>query len=358
LTSIATMGRCYGTSELAYRARMRRRLSAVAVAAITVVAGSCTDDAPRTDTTSAAPRTDTTSAAPPTGVTELTDIAYFDVRGEVLRLDVHVPDGDGPWPILVDFHGNSSAGRNAASSTVIAEEAASRGVVVFTASWIPSDAFPLLLDDIEELAAAGSCAVAFAQELAPDFGGDPARTAVHGFSAGAGPAHSVAVDPARAPIDGCRTDALPAPVVAVALSDGEYFFHSSAFDGAFAATPTEMQDRVAAWTDPERWPSDMLAAYSIWAAAEGTAPRPIDDPAVGSDWLAVRDPQGTIRRDLDRLGQLDDGEISYVDAAVLLADRLDAGGVDVDVVVRPGGHQTVDKAADIVDEIVRMLDEA
>jgi hypothetical protein len=230
--------------------------------------------------------------------------------------------------------------------------------LVFTPSWIPSDAFPLMLDDIEELAEAASCAVAFAQELAPDYGGDPTRTAVHGFSAGAGPAHSVAVDPARAPIDGCRTEAVPTPVVAVALSDGEYFFHSAAFDGAFAATPTQMQDRVAAWVDPDRWPTDMVAEYSIWAAAEGTAPRAVGDPWDSAGWLAQRDPQGSIRRDLDRLGRLDDGEISYIDAATLLADRLATGGIDVDLVFRPGGHQTEDKAADIVDEIIRMLDDA
>jgi hypothetical protein len=322
---------------------MGRRLHVVVVAATMLAVGACTGSERPADVTE---------------FTEFTDIAYLELRGEVLRLDVYVPAGDGPWPVLVDFHGNSSAGRNSASTTVVAEEAAARGIVVFAPSWIPSDAFPLMLEDIDELAAAGSCAVAVAQGMAPDFNGDSARTAVHGFSAGAGPAHSVAVDPAREPISGCVTEAVPAPVVAVALSDGEYFFHSVAFDGAFAATPTEMQDRVAAWVDPDRWPADMVAEYSIWAAAEGTAPRTIGDPWDGAGWLAQRDPGGDIRRDLDRLGQLDDGEISYIDAAELLADRLAVGGVDVDVVLRPGGHQTEDKVVDIVDELVRMLDGA
>ena len=68
--------------------------------------------------------------------------------------------------------------------------AAIAGMLVFAPAWIPPDAFPLGYDDIQELATAASCAVAVAQERAPEFGGDPTWTAVHGFSAGAGPAHS------------------------------------------------------------------------------------------------------------------------------------------------------------------------
>ena len=291
------------------------------------------------------------------GVTETTDIDYLDLDGDVLDMDVYVPTGDGPWPVLVTFHGNAAEAQDSTSTTVIAEEAAARGMLVFAPSWIPPDAFPLGHDDIEELAIAARCAVAVAQERAPEFGGDPTRTAVHGFSAGAGPAHSVTVDPPVTATPGCVSQNVPSPVRATALSDGEYFFHSAAFDGAFATNPIEMQDRVAAWVDPDRWPADLDAEFYVWAAAEGTAPRAVDEPGAGAGWLTLRDPGGSIRADLEQLGRLDDGVVDDADAAALLSQRLTAGGVDVELEFIAGGHRTEDKAAHIVDRIERMLAE-
>lgn len=285
--------------------------------------------------------------------TETSGLEYLDLDGEVLDMDVYVPSGTGPWPILVTFHGNSSSAQNSAGNIAIAEEAARRGMLVFAPSWIPLDPFPLGFDDIEDLAAAGRCAVAFAQERAPSFGGDPTRTAVHGFSAGAGPAHSVVVDPPTIRTGGCASDIVPSPVVAAVLSDGEYFFHSASFDDAFDANRGEMQDRVAAWVDPAHWPVDLQAEFYVWAAEEGTAPRSLAEP--GPSWMPLRDPDGSISADLDRLGRLDDQVIDYVDTAALLSDRLAAADLEVEFEVFAGGHQIDDKADALVDQIERML---
>lgn len=329
----------------AYRSRVPRQLRSVAsltLAAFALVGAACADRR---------------STEERFEFTETTGLEYLDLDGDVLAMDVYVPTGEGPWPVLVTFHGNSAEAQDSASNTVIAEEAAARGMLVFAPSWIPPDAFPLGFDDIQELAIAGRCAVAVAQERAPEFGGDPSRTAVHGFSAGAGPAHSVTVDPPASPTPGCVSEIVPSPVRAVALSDGEYFFHSAPFDGAFAANPVEMQDRVAAWVDPDRWPAELVAEFYVWAAAEGTAPRAVDEPGPGAGWLVLRDPEGSIRADLEQLGRLDDGVVDYADAAALLAERLTAGGIDVEFDLIAGGHRTDDKAPDIVDEIERMLRE-
>jgi hypothetical protein len=35
---------------------------------------------------------------------------------------------------------------------------------------------------------------------------------------------------------------------------------------AFAANRADMQDRVAAWVDRERWPIDLQAEFYVWAA--------------------------------------------------------------------------------------------
>jgi len=43
-------------------------------------------------------------------------------------------------------------------------------------------------------------------------------------------------------------------------------------------------------------------------------PRGITDPSEESSWFAERDPTGSIRADLERIGELDDGVFSTVDA--------------------------------------------
>ena len=43
-----------------------------------------------------------------------------------------------------------------------------------------------------------------------------------------------------------------------------------------------------------------------------------DDPSDPSGWLAPRDPTGSIRRDLDRLGALDDGIVGNIDKSYLI----------------------------------------
>ena len=73
-----------------------------------------------------------------------------------------------------------------------------------------------------------------------------------------------------------------------------------------------------------------------------------DDPWDETGWLAQRDPDGSIRDDLDRLGQLDDGVISFIDEAQFMALRLEEAGIDVTLDNYPGGHTTADKVPELV----------
>jgi hypothetical protein len=150
---------------------------------------------------------------------------------------------------------------------------------------------------------------------------------------------------------------MPDPVVGVVLGDGEYFFHSENFDGAFRADLAPMQAEVASWTDPTSWPANLNAEFYLWVAADGTAPRAFDDPSDPSGWLAPRDPTGSIRRDLDRLGALDDGIVSNIDSANLLRLRLAEAGIDATFEEYPGGHTTLDKAAELVDHLEAAADQ-
>ncbi len=309
-----------------------RRIPAIALA-FALLASACSGDPEST-------ATDSFTLTP--------DLLYLTLDGSELRMDVYAPVGEGPWPVVVAFHGLSSAGKDADSNSVVAAAAAAQGMIVFAPSWTAGDPFPLTIEDVDRSRKAATCAVAFAQELAAKQGGEPSVTVAYGFSAGTEPAILASLAPMRDSIAGCETDATPIPVKGVVLGDGEYFFHSENFDGAFRDDLEAMQTAVRVQTDPASWPASLDATFSIWAAEEGTAPRSIDDPWDESGWLAARDPDGSIRRDLQRLGQLDDGIISYLDSARLLELRLATAGIDVTLNEYPGGHDTVGKVPELV----------
>jgi acetyl esterase/lipase len=104
--------------------------------------------------------------------------------GIVQELDVYAPSEPGPWPVVVLAHGLPESKE---SYTDLSRALAEQGAVVFTVNW------PVSLPNI----AAGengvryresyetlACAVRFARATAPDYGGDPARVTLAGFSMG------------------------------------------------------------------------------------------------------------------------------------------------------------------------------
>jgi hypothetical protein len=92
----------------------------------------------------------------------------------------------------------------------------------------------------------------------------------------------------------------------------------------------------------------MDTRFFVWVADPGTAPRSFDDPWDETGWLAQRDPDGSIRDDLDRLGQLDDGVISFIDEGEFMALRLEEAGIEVTLDSYPGQHTTLDKLPELV----------
>lgn len=313
------------------------------------VSSSATVDATTGATVQAGPAT-TGSTAAEAAFTETTRLVYLNQNGVELHMDVFVPAGDGPWPVVVAFHGLDSNANDELSTVAVAEAAATEGMLVFTPTWIVLDPppFPITVDTFRGFTAAANCAVAFAQEIAPDLGGDPSTTVLHGFSGGAGAALLDAVEPTDTTIAGCETDTLPTLVNGVVLADGEYFLHSTNFDSAFEADLEATQAEVAFMNEATYWPSSMRAKFFMWVATSGTGSREIGDPSDESGWLALRDPDGSIRADLERLNQLEDGIISNVDSAQLLALRLTEAGFEATVDEYPGGHTTLDKLPQIV----------
>jgi len=274
--------------------------------------------------------------------TRTEDLTYLTVDGDAFEADMYVPQGDGPWPIVVMFHGNPDT-KEGRMTAAVAEAAAAAGMQVFVPNWLTGT--PLLTPEtFDFIYAAANCAVAYAQP-------DPEVSlpvVVYGFSAGVGPASLAALDPASEPIPGCGVENRPAPITGAVFGDGEYFLHSTIFNGAFAADLEVMQARVGTIVDPNLWPSDMETRFFLWVADEGTSSRGFRDPWDETGWLAQRDPDGSIRDDLDRLGQLDDGIISFIDQGQFMALRLEEAGIEVTLHNYPGGHSTMDKVPELV----------
>lgn len=105
------------------------------------------------------------------------------------RLDLYAPDGGGPWPVVVFFYGGGWDSGAKDLYGWAAQAIAARGFVVALPDYrlVPDVHFPAFIED-------AAAATARAAALATDFGGDPARLAVAGHSAGAHLAMMITLD--------------------------------------------------------------------------------------------------------------------------------------------------------------------
>lgn len=275
---------------------------------------------------------------------ETSDVVYMTVDGRDVPMDIYTPVGEGPWPVVVAFHGLGT--KDDDTNAAIAAAAAAEGMIVFAPTWVDEHSFPVTLDSFNLWRSEASCAVAFAQQYARQVGGDPSRTVLYGFSAGVGPTLFASLRPIIEPIDGCMVDEPLTAAAGVVLGDGEYLLYSENFDIVFQTDAAAMQQELASMVDPGRWPSDLNARFFLWVAENGVPARQVGDP--GADWFALRDPDGSIRADLERLGELEDGTVGTVDSGRLLESRLADAGIDVSFASYPGGHTTLDKVPDLI----------
>ena len=109
---------------------------------------------------------------------EGTTVVERDIAG--VPCQVITPDGDGPWPVLVWIHGGGWVIGRAAESTITAQRlAVAAGCVVVNVDYrlAPEHPFPAAPDDCSAVAH-------WVLVHAAEIGGDPARVAVGGDSAG------------------------------------------------------------------------------------------------------------------------------------------------------------------------------
>ncbi|MFN3864489.1 MAG: alpha/beta hydrolase [Erythrobacter sp.] len=143
------------------------------------------------------------------------------------RLDIWMPEAPaGPLPVIIFWYGGGWAKGERESYAFAGRALAREGFLVVIPDYrkVPDVRFPAFLDDAAEAAAWT------AQNIA-QYGGDPARVAVMGHSAGAWQAVMLALDGARLAAAGVEPGFIKA---GVGLS-GPYDFHPFTSERAIAA---------------------------------------------------------------------------------------------------------------------------
>jgi len=150
-------------------------------------------------------------------------------------LDIWKPEAaaEGPLPVVIFWYGGGWAKGDRTSYAFAGRALAREGFLVVIPDYrkVPAIRFPAFLDD-------GAEAVAWVQRNVARHGGDPARIAFMGHSAGAYQAVMLALDAKRLTAAGAD----PAKVKAAVGLSGPYDFHPFTSDRAIAA--------FSQWPDP------------------------------------------------------------------------------------------------------------
>ncbi len=129
------------------------------------------------------------------------------------RLDLYVPQGEGPWPVLLWIHGGAWAIGHRKQEEALARRFAERGIAVAAIDHRMSKALWMdakLAEGIEHPEHVQDCASAFAwlREQAAERRLDPARMFVGGFSSGAHLSALLATDPSYLKAHGLEASAI------------------------------------------------------------------------------------------------------------------------------------------------------
>lgn len=140
------------------------------------------------------------------------DLSYGDDPRQAL--DLYAPAGAGPWPVVVFFYGGGWDSGSKDLYGWAAQALAARGFLVALPDYriLPQVRFPAFVED-------AAAAVAHVQRIASAYGGDAARLAVAGHSAGAHLALMVTLDERYLALAGA-----PAAIRAAAGLSGPYEF--------------------------------------------------------------------------------------------------------------------------------------
>lgn len=261
-------------------------------------------------------------------------------------LDVYWPVAAGPWPVAVMFHGG---GATKSYLGPYAEKVAQLGYVVF----VPNHGFSggaaydaLLPHEQEEASTAqAACAIAFAAQEAPKYGGDPTWITVFGHSAGANEASMVAFKNPEPPA-GCFADTRAEADVLIAWEGDWLMAGSPSFWDPIYATDPAMFDAITPWAHIASRPE--LRVIVLESENNGLG-RDAKD-ALGPDgWLTVRDPNGAFTAAFQAMGAFDDDNLALHEWQTILAGRLHESGNLVSYDIMPDStHEYLSSAGWVV----------
>lgn len=110
-----------------------------------------------------------------------TDIEYGRASSESLRLDAHIPDGSGPFPMVIMVHGGGwTSGDKHKDITAVLEPLTKSGEFTwFSINYrmAPTNRWPACFEDVQT-------AIRWVKVHATEYKGDPRRVALMGYSAG------------------------------------------------------------------------------------------------------------------------------------------------------------------------------
>jgi dienelactone hydrolase len=285
--------------------------------------------------------TATAAPSPTPSVVWTFDVAYESanpprVPGE---LDVAAPAEDGKWPVVVMFHG--APGNNPLSDrTTLSEEArrvADLGFVVFNASWghlSEATAAEFTYDEFAANNSQAACAVEFARSHAAEYGGDPSTMIVFGHSGGA---HigAMTVFARPEPSAACLGGTTLGPIDALVTWEGGWLL-SVSVPGVLDAIDADPRilDALTPWKHLAEH-RDQKVVMLVSEDPGVIFEREVGDPWAPDSWLAVRDPSGDLRRQLEANGAFADGTLDFVEVQQLLFSVLEAQGNPVTLDVMP-----------------------
>ena len=201
--------------------------------------------------------------------TEITiQIVYANVDEVGTGLDVYAPSQPGPWPVVVVVHG---IGQTRSGLWPLSKAIASQGAVVYNI-----DAMFTLRHkgaSIERIA----CAIRFARATAADYGGDPGRITLVGYSAGASSGAVVALAGDDFEGDCVVTDASALPDAFVGF-EGLYDYATTDYTLAFEHTSLKEED-------PDLW--EAINPYSHIGRNPDLQVRLVHGDDIDLDWWDV-----------------------------------------------------------------------
>jgi len=260
-------------------------------------------------------------------------------------MDVYAPDGGGPWPLVVVYHGMTTGASNAESLQI-----ARTGAVAVAPHWLKKVSPQITAEEYMNgaLFDRAACATAVAQQMAPELGADPSNTTIAGFSAGMHPATWIALGLVRS-MEGCGA-VLQEPSALVA-GDSQFTWFLDAFDETIADPTSQAADTVDRFVNPSRWEvSDDLTVY-LWTS-DFRHGRDLEVPVPDDSWIHIRDTTGSLLDDLKSVGALDDEFVDFGDSADVMAMWMNEAGIDVTNERVGGGHEYGPKVYAAIDGLI------